>query len=132
MTCDCREDYLSQVHVNELEHLDFSRLDPSLTVGFYFHDQDDFDEWFSDVKTLNKSKLDNDETTLFQVDEVAPSYLTNCSAFDDDNDDEENIDQQRQVQGKLQSDIGYDGNDDDVNEDDIDDEEEYVILPDFK
>jgi len=127
-----REELIDQIHVNDFERLDFTRLDPSLAIGFYLRDRGEFEEWFAEVKLNNANKVQCGLVPLFHVDTIAPSYHTSSYSYndDDDDDDDDDIRSSDPVRTVGEEYVGYDDTEDDIQE--LDDEDEYVILPDFK
>lgn len=68
-------EYLSQVHVPEFVTLDFSRLDPSMAVGFYFPDRAEFERFCEENRVLTARKVKEGKTPLFTVQNAAPAYM---------------------------------------------------------
>ena len=50
------QELVSQVHVDELDALDAARLDPSLTLAFYFQGRDDFTRFCDDTRATAERK----------------------------------------------------------------------------
>jgi hypothetical protein len=73
---------ISQVHVNALEELDFSRLDPSLCVGFYFKTREEFEAFTVQCRNENAAKLKAGKTPIVYVEHAAPSYVSACDEMD--------------------------------------------------
>ncbi len=105
---------ISQLHLSDLERLDAGRLDPSLALGFFFANNDEFEDFYEEIKTRNDAKLKksknsrmhtnphtrsdssvNSSLSLFQVAHTPPSYMCSnsrmCDDMDNDNDGDDNI-----------------------------------------
>lgn len=115
------EEYLEQIHVDEMDRVDIHRLDPSLTLGFYFRAKDEFDEWVEEVKRLNETKDDSlgdeGDIPLFYVAREEPRHyeFTQPPSFESEGLDSDDSDSA--------------GSSDPENDDE---DGEYVVIPDFK
>lgn len=124
------DEYLNQIHVSDFEKMDIMRLDPSLAIGFYFRTHQEYDDWYQRVSDANVFKTSVGRVPLFHVAKLAPSYHS-CSysgTSDDEDDDNEYHSDRERKRGQDQDDSRFDMEVMDVNDDDDD----YVILPDFK
>jgi hypothetical protein len=68
-------EYLSQVHVQEFVHLEISRLDPSLALGFYFATQGEFDAFCEQTRATCARKLKAGASPLYSVQSTAPAFM---------------------------------------------------------
>jgi hypothetical protein len=68
-------EYLAQVHVQEFVHLEISRLDPSLALGFYFATQGEFDAFCEQTRAACARKLKAGGTPLYSVQSTAPAFM---------------------------------------------------------
>lgn len=102
------DEYINQIHVKDFVSLDISQLDPSLAIGFYFSDREDFEQFYEEVKLANELKIVAGRTPLFTVGNSPPSFL---------DEDLWNIDRASTINGKGSADL-----------DDGKDEDEYVFL----
>eukprot|EP01035_Chromulina_nebulosa_P018900 gene18900-24700_t len=117
------EDHINQVHVNYLQKLDITRLDPSLAIGFYFHNSTEYSEFYDEIIEYNKQLSNNSERLpLFHVSETAPSYMSNSYDFENSMDDS--------FTGSVKNSFISTSFDkcEELNEDSDDDEDDYVIL----
>ena len=82
------QELLRQIHVEEADRVDFSRLDPSAAAAFYFRNRVEFDAFCAEwVEGLGK------ECTFFSIQQLAPSYVSGARAYGNDwNDDDANDD----------------------------------------
>jgi hypothetical protein len=55
--------------------LDWKQLDPSLAVGFYFQNRTEFNDFCNETRFKNEAKKARNQTFLYQVEHIAPSYL---------------------------------------------------------
>lgn len=86
-------DYLSQIHVDELETLDFSRLDPSIAIAFYFRNRTEFEAFCEETKKeMERTAKEKGSCMLYSVMQTAPSYCAAWSGDDGGEDEEDNDD----------------------------------------
>jgi len=89
-------DLFQQTHMGDLQETRFSELDPSLTLGFYFKEQDEFDAFCSHYSCKSNKILCCGDTIidsqLFSVEFTAPdlSSLDLGGTFDGFGDEEDN------------------------------------------
>ena len=74
---------LRQIHVDHAQTLDFSRLDPNMTIGFLFANSEEFQTFCRDTKELNDDLDTRGLYGLYHVADVLPSY-----SYQVDDDDE--------------------------------------------
>lgn len=67
-------EYISQVHVPSFVPLNFSQLDPSLTIGFYFENRVQFERFCDETRKSVERKLSIGRTPLFSVQHSPPSF----------------------------------------------------------
>ena len=77
-------EYLAQVHVSEFVTLEISRLDPSLTLAFYFPTQAEFDAFFEETVISTAAKLRAGRTPLYTVQHTVPAFM--YAPVDDEED----------------------------------------------
>jgi hypothetical protein len=124
-----KDEYLNQIHVSDFERMDITRLDPSLAIGLYFRDQQEYQQWYDSVAEANVFKNSIGRVPLFHVAKLAPSYHS-CS-YSGVSDDEEGSECNERKHAQEPEDDRFDMDVIEGNNDD-DDDEDYVILPDFK
>lgn len=78
-------EYLAQVHVCDLVPLDINRLDPSVTLGFYFPTQHEFEVFCEETRIAAAVKQREGRTPLYAVQPQAPSFMYSA----EDSSDEE-------------------------------------------
>jgi hypothetical protein len=88
------KELVSQVHVDELDSLDSSRLDPSLALAFYFRDREEFQRFCDETRATEaerKKTTAKSVSPLYSV-QYAPPQYDEGAMFDDgqrgDDDDE--------------------------------------------
>lgn len=74
--------------MNALEELDISRLDPSLCIGFYFNNREEFEAFTAQCRKDNAAKLKSGRTPIVYVEYAAPSYVSACEEEEDDEEHE--------------------------------------------
>lgn len=57
----------------ELEELPFAQLDPSLALGFYFRNREEFSAFCNDIKVTNEQKQAAGIVPLFSVQYAPPN-----------------------------------------------------------
>ena len=103
-------EYIRSVHTTNPECINLNRLDPSLALGFYCHDQDDFYHLCDELKKFKTGHPTLPD--LFTVADNTPDYSANSSS----------------AMHEMLSMSLADGLDDTDNDDRGDDEDEYVLL----
>ena len=85
---------LSQLHVEKLDEVDVKQLDPSLTIGFYFRNEEEFMAFVKQTKKNIELKVSRGITPLYTIEDVfhaasaSASAMNLCGfAYDDDDDD---------------------------------------------
>ena len=113
---------ISQLHVDELETLDPSRLDPSLALAFYFRDRTEFEIFCSDTRIAQQKQQEEINTShsnitynpssktevippppLYYVQHAPPSF-TSGGWMDDDDDDNQSEDDRKKGIGNVDDD----------------------------
>ena len=98
------ESLLQQLHSeNNLTEMSINKLDPSLAIGFYFRDRQEFDAFCESVACGGRSPKGEESAPLFNMQHVRATYA--AGNFDD---------------------MDGDGSEFDKTEDDLDDE--YVLV----
>jgi hypothetical protein len=78
------QEFIHQIHVAELDSMDFSRLDPSAAAAFYFRNRVEFEAFRAEWKQgLGR------ECTFFTIQQQTPSYVSEARAFGYDGNDED-------------------------------------------
>jgi cysteine protease ATG4 len=104
------DDYMRSVHTNYPEAFCLSKMDPSIALGFYCKDRDDFLDLILSLEEWKQEHPDLPE--LFCVSEAAPDYSANVSSVMDD------MLGSQTMNGSLMDD----------DESVVSDEDEYVVL----
>lgn len=79
------KDLISQVHVDDLDSLDSSRLDPSLALAFYFRDREEFQRFCEETRAAETERKKTNAKTvspLYTVQHAPPQY-DDIAMFDD-------------------------------------------------
>jgi len=81
---------MNQIHINDFVTLDFNRLDPNISLAFYFRNRTNFDEFCNETKNKNEKKLSMGLKPLYTIQQQSPSYASdinwNPDSYDIDND----------------------------------------------
>jgi cysteine protease ATG4 len=108
LSIDLTDEYLASVHTPYPDILDMHRMDPSIALGFYCRNRKEFLD-------LQKSLTDPDDTTTPKVVSFVhkvPNYMSSPSVND-----------------MMLNDLDMDDDDfDDPGENELSDEDEYVLL----
>jgi len=89
------EELRDQVHCGELESLDFSRLDPSLALAFYFRNRGEFEAWISETKQAELDRSRSSKRTaapLFTIEHSPPCMFSGEYGGDDDENEADDAD----------------------------------------
>lgn len=103
-------EYLRSVHTTSTECINLNRLDPSLSLGFYCRDEQDFDHLCNSLQKWKK--LHPKMPDIFTVADYMPDYSANVSS----------------AMSEMISMSLADGMDEVENDDQGDDEDDYVLL----
>ena len=110
LSIDLTDDYLASVHTPYPDILDLNRMDPSIALGFYCRNRKDFLD-------LQKALTNADDTTttpkVVSFEDKVPNYMSSPS-----------------VNEMMLNDLDLDIDDDfdDPGENELSDDEEYVLL----
>ena len=111
------EDYLRSVYTKYPESFPMSRMDPSMSLGFYCRDKADFENLCASLEKWKEQHPDVPE--LFSVEAAVPDYSANVSS----------VMNEMLLSGISDGDGFADAFADDILEnDDASDEDEYVML----
>mmetsp|Transcript_3200 Transcript_3200/g.3473 ORF Transcript_3200/g.3473 Transcript_3200/m.3473 type:complete len:553 (-) Transcript_3200:211-1869(-) len=69
------DDYIHQIHVKDFVTLDFKQLDPSLAIGFYFQNRQEFNDFCLSTRAHNDRLRQMKLSPLYSVEHTAPAYL---------------------------------------------------------
>lgn len=69
---------INQIHVERLEEVDVSALDPSLALGLYFRTREEFDEFSRETMKHNEWKRSQGITPLYSIEHSPPMEYTEC------------------------------------------------------
>ena len=106
------DDYLRSVHTKCPEEIPMSRMDPSMTLGFYCRDKADFKDLCSSIEKWKEEHVDMPQ--LFTVEDSVPDYTANVSSA---------------MNEMMLDDDGFaDAFEDEVGQGNASDEDEYVML----
>ena len=72
------EDYLRSVHTKYPEAIPMSRMDPSMALGFYCRDRNDFEHLCASLQKWKEQHVDMPE--IFAVEDAVPDYCANVSS----------------------------------------------------
>jgi cysteine protease ATG4 len=72
------DDYLRSVHTKYPEAIPMSRMDPSMALGFYCRDRNDFEHLCASLQKWKEEHTDMPE--LFAVEDAVPDYCANVSS----------------------------------------------------
>lgn len=106
------DEFLNSVHTQFPDEIAMSRMDPSMTLGFYCRDKSDFEDLCSSMQRWKEQHVDMPE--LFTVEDSVPDYTANVSS--------------------AMNEMLYDGDgfadafEDSLDQDNASDEDEYVLL----
>ena len=78
------ESYLRSVQTTTQETIDLKRVDPSLAVGFYCRDREEFDELCRELEDWKKAKENRGLPELFVVADTVPDYSATVSSAMDE------------------------------------------------
>ncbi|CAE7578876.1 unnamed protein product, partial [Symbiodinium microadriaticum] len=83
------DEHMGQMH-QELDELVFSQLDPSLALGFYFRNREEFLAFCNDITASNEQKVAAGITPLFSIQYSPPdTEFLKGDMFSGGSDDED-------------------------------------------
>ena len=80
------DEFCNQIHSERIDEVDFKSLDPSLTLGYYFRNKDEFDAFCTDLQIVNQEKVSRKERPLFTIDFAPPPGPGLAYGYDDELD----------------------------------------------
>lgn len=72
----------SSYHINNVQSMNVNQLDPSLAIGFYCHNKDDFESFWQNAEFRNKCT----SHSVFNLAEQAVNYTYDESTYDEQDD----------------------------------------------
>lgn len=76
--------------MSEFDILPLNQLDPSVSIGFYFENREDFESFTHQIKERNRRNRELDKAILFDVQHAPPTCGASMMAgMDDDCGDDE-------------------------------------------
>lgn len=80
------DEFLNQIHSERIDEIDYRSLDPSLTLGYYFRNREEFDSFCVDMQLINKEKLAKKIRPLFTIDFAPPVNSPRTYGYEDEED----------------------------------------------
>lgn len=90
---------LHQIHCTSPVSLPFHQLDPSLSIGFYFYNREEFLSFITEYKERLKELKEKNLWPLFHVEQTAPDYSKTFKKYEENDDFEEEDDEDSEKKG---------------------------------
>lgn len=115
--------------------LDIGQLDPSLAIGFYFHDRQEFND-FCIQSRLKSDRLKQQKLSpLYQIEHTAPSYLfedfaasSPTSTSPTNASEKDSVQRHQERSEKILQSMGIHEDDFEERKNSEDQDDEYVFL----